>query len=593
MTPAPASFACSVLCGILCALCLAASPALSSEPAGRASDAPGIRVIAPIISPPWSGATLVEETASLLRWKLPGRRVTLAWEEPARMPGLLSAPSADAVIALLPPEALILSPERDVRILSSMASRASPDPDNASACVILVREDSPARAIADLRGARAVSGDPKSLAGHLACLTEVARAGFDPDRFFASMRLEGPLGERDAVELLREGGADAALVRAGLAEDVRAASGEDLLAGLRVIEERPAGAEGFRARRSTDAYPGLSVAAAASADPRLIHEAMSVILAKPANAWGQFWTVPADASKADALAKTLRIGRWSFLREWSLARVWEEWRTAIVAGVVLVLALLLHGIRTEALVRRRTGELRAETEERLAAERDAREKAERIESLERQASIGQISAVFAHEMNVPLGALLSSARGVREYAKNRPARRVPADLDAIARKTLPEFATRRRASAVLRITPEPPRTLPVLCDPLEAELALINLLRNALEATARRPDPKVAVRTGVAPADDPADPEALEAFFEVADNGGEVTEALLAAMRGGLARTTKPDGLGLGLGIVTTLARRNGGRVLFSRTPEGGLAAELRLPLATEPAAEAPPPDFL
>ncbi len=68
-----------------------------------------------------------------------------------------------------------------------------------------------------------------------------------------------------------------------------------------------------------------------------------------------------------------------------------------------------------------------------------------------------------------------------------------------------------------------------------------------------------------------------------------MTEALLAAMRGGLARTTKPDGLGLGLGIVTTLARRNGGRVLFSRTPEGGLAAELRLPLATEPAAEAPP----
>lgn len=273
MTSAPVSFAIPALCGILCGLGLAASPALCAEPpreAPGASGAPGIRVIAPIISPPWSGATLVEETVALLRWKLPGRRVTLAWEEPARMPGLLSAAStgADAVIALLPPEALLLSPERDIRILSSMASRASPDPDNASACVILVREESPARTIADLRGARAVSGDPKSLAGHLACLGEVARAGFDPDKFFASMRLEGPLGERDAVEILREGRADAALVRAGLAEDVRAASGEDLLAGLRVIEERPAGAEGLRAGRSTDAYPGLSVAAALASSTR-------------------------------------------------------------------------------------------------------------------------------------------------------------------------------------------------------------------------------------------------------------------------------------------------------------------------------------
>lgn len=295
-----------------------------------------------------------------------------------------------------------------------------------------------------------------------------------------------------------------------------------------------------------------------------------MILAKPANAWGQFWTVPADASKADALAKTLRIGRWSFLREWSLARVWEEWRTAIVAGVILVLALLLHDVRTEALVRRRTGELRAETEERLAAERDAREKAARIESLERQASIGQISAVFAHEMNVPLGALLSSARGVRieldeaaglpeeplreavlgldgrletmerdirrasaivgrvrEYARNRPARRVPADLDDIARRSLPEFAARHRAGAAFRITPDAPRTLPVLCDPLEA-------------------------------------------FVEVADNGGEVTQELLAAMRGGLARTTKPDALQSDEG--QTFPR---GAIVRSRSGREILSAEL------------------
>lgn len=348
-----------------------------------------------------------------------------------------------------------------------------------------------------------------------------------------------------------------------------------------------------------------------------------MILAKPANAWGQFWTVPADASKADALAKTLRIGRWSFLREWSLARVWEEWRTAIVAGVILVLALLLHGVRTEALVRRRTGELRAETEERLAAERDAREKAARIESLERQASIGQISAVFAHEMNVPLGALLSSVRGVRieldeaaglpeeplreavlgldgrletmerdirrasaivgrvrEYARNRPARRVPADLDDIARRSLPEFAARRRAGAALRITPDAPRTLPVLCDPLEAELALINLLRNALDATARLPEPRVAVRTGVAPADDPAAPGALEAFVEVADNGGEVTQELLAAMRGGLARTTKPDALQSDEGQTfprDAIVRSRSGREILSA--ELDMLTRLRVPV--------------
>ena len=63
----------------------------------------------------------------------------------------------------------------------------------------------------------------------------------------------------------------------------------------------------------------------------------------------------------------------------------------------------------------------------------------------------------------------------------------------------------------------------------------------------------------------------------VEDNGQPVSESLFASLGKG-PKTTKEDGLGLGLTIVTSLVENFGGNITFSRSLTGGLKVTVNLP---------------
>ena len=108
-------------------------------------------------------------------------------------------------------------------------------------------------------------------------------------------------------------------------------------------------------------------------------------------------------------------------------------------------------------------------------------------------------------------------------------------------------------------------------DPVQLQLALINLVRNALDALtsqARNQDDRPRVRVSLQ--------EQHESWqICVDDNGPGLPEEKRSSLP---LHTTKADGTGLGLFIVRTALESHGGQLELTTGPLGGLQARMTLP---------------
>ena len=113
-----------------------------------------------------------------------------------------------------------------------------------------------------------------------------------------------------------------------------------------------------------------------------------------------------------------------------------------------------------------------------------------------------------------------------------------------------------------------PKALTLSADPDLLEQALINLLKNAIEAVSGRPG--AAVRLGVSL-------DEGQAALVVEDNGpglpAEDPEAVFVPFY-----TTKPGGSGIGLTFARQIALAHGGRLEVKARPGGGTVFRLLLP---------------
>ncbi len=110
-------------------------------------------------------------------------------------------------------------------------------------------------------------------------------------------------------------------------------------------------------------------------------------------------------------------------------------------------------------------------------------------------------------------------------------------------------------------------------DPLDIELVVLNLLKNALDAVKSQRQ-KGCVKVSVQ-----KDDEGVKLRVEA--NGPRISDedfASLSEMR----PSRKPHGLGLGLAIVRGIVERERGRMRFARGQDSGLIVTVRLPAATE-----------
>lgn len=254
----------------------------------------------------------------------------------------------------------------------------------------------------------------------------------------------------------------------------------------------------------------------------------------------------------------------------------------------------------ERAVAERTRDLSDEMRERQAAEqRLVRLQGEMVQA-NKLATLGQITAGVAHEVNTPLATIRLLADNGQRMLPVDAAPGLARNLDQICRMTdrighitteLRSFArkatgtlgpisvkealdaavllaaSRRRAEGVRLILPDVPADLRVVGETVRLEQILVNLIQNAQEAVAGQADPWVRVNVTAAQG----------VRISVVDNGPGLTADAHAHLFTPFT-TSKPQGLGLGLVISRDIARDFGGS-LIADAPQPGQGATFHLDL--------------
>jgi signal transduction histidine kinase len=262
----------------------------------------------------------------------------------------------------------------------------------------------------------------------------------------------------------------------------------------------------------------------------------------------------------------------------------------------------------ESLERRvieRTTELSAQIAERERADTRARDLQLELLHASRLSVAGQMAGALAHEINQPLTALTNSVNAVRRMMANGNAHRIDAYLEImdeaaeLALRTgriigrLREFVTREEAemriealSVLIRDASDfalagsaariaqvrfsfDPKAEHVLANRVQVQQLLVNLLRNANEAMMGSSRYDIEVTTAL------LDDEFVE--IAVADRGpglpAEIASHLFEAFR-----STKRNGMGLGLTICKSIAEAHGGTLRYEANAGGGTVFRFTLP---------------
>jgi signal transduction histidine kinase len=273
---------------------------------------------------------------------------------------------------------------------------------------------------------------------------------------------------------------------------------------------------------------------------------------------------------------------------------------ALLAALLVVggWAQVAIGLRPLEAVRRRLGEVRAGRAARLgvvrplAAEVDHLLEAQEL-ALERARAR---AADLAHGLKTPLTVLAADAEDLRSRGDTRVGDEIATVTDGIRRHVERELARARsgiqaRAGAQVPVAPAVERVLPCcsgrprgqrlawhvavapeLAAPMDAE-DLAEILGNLAENAAKWAVSEVRFA---------ARSECGMLILSVEDDGPGIPEGQTEKGRRRGGRLDEAEsGSGLGLAIVGDLADAYGGSLLLGRSDLGGLAAEVRLPLAS------------
>ena len=219
-----------------------------------------------------------------------------------------------------------------------------------------------------------------------------------------------------------QGKADVALLRACFLESITAREPE-WKGAFKVIEPVKTNAAcGY----STKLYPGWTVAVTNQAAPSMASDLTKTLLAKaPAGHDGYHWEIATDYRPVNDVFRLLRIGPYDYLNHWTFQRFWEEYKTYVLLGVLLVIGWVFHWLSVERLVRRRTAELQVALQTQKELHAKAMESAAAIEKLTKFGVVNELSAIYAHELAQPLTSIGYLVRTLRNTLK-----RVPSDTEA-------------------------------------------------------------------------------------------------------------------------------------------------------------------
>ena len=264
--------------------------------------------------------------------------------------------------------------------------------------------------------------------------------------------------------------------------------------------------------------------------------------------------------------------------------------------------------RESAELRRLNARLQREIAEREKVQKDLASAEQTLEQSSKLAALGEMSAAVSHELNQPLAAMKTYLAGARLLLRrNRPEEAMTAfhriddlieRMGAITRQ-LKSYARKGQdalspvdmgealASALSMMEPQlkarrvritkilPDEQVRVMGDRMRIEQVLVNLLRNAIDATKSEAHPEIEIILA----------SGETAVLSVRDNGHGIED--FDALFEPFYTTKQPgDGTGLGLAISSGIVAELGGRLTARNGAEGGAVFEMQLPILNDrPAA--------
>jgi signal transduction histidine kinase len=274
--------------------------------------------------------------------------------------------------------------------------------------------------------------------------------------------------------------------------------------------------------------------------------------------------------------------------------LWDRyrWQVQLIAALILIQAGFIGGLLHE-------------RHRRQLAEIESRQRLAELAHANRYSAVGELTTSIAHELNQPLGSILTNAetaelmlkatspdineirqiladirrddqraseviRRLRSVLKKRPFEIEDTELNDTVREAIglvTAVAVGRRIS--LAYAPAAV-DLYVKGDPVQLQQVVLNLIINALDAVSDADMKKreVSVSTGRAGG---------HAEIRIADTGSGIATGDLAKIFNPFF-TTKPEGMGMGLAIVKTIVEAHHGTIVVENQPSGGALFTIRLP---------------
>jgi signal transduction histidine kinase len=274
---------------------------------------------------------------------------------------------------------------------------------------------------------------------------------------------------------------------------------------------------------------------------------------------------------------------------------WERysWQIALITAIVLVQAGLI-------LV------LLREHRQRRLAEVQSRQRMAELARVMRFSTAGELTGSIAHEMNQPLGSILTNAeaakailkspspdiaelneivddilrddwrageviRRMKSLLKKAPFELKNFDLNDLVRETLgvlSSLAVGRKIELISSITQN---ALPILGDRIQLQQVILNLVVNGIDAMKDMPaeNGTISIRTS-----------RTENFAElsVSDRGPGIPDDKLNQIFEPFF-TSKADGMGMGLSIARTIIEAHHGQISAKNRDHGGASFRIKLPL--------------
>ena len=275
---------------------------------------------------------------------------------------------------------------------------------------------------------------------------------------------------------------------------------------------------------------------------------------------------------------------------------WEKysWQLSLIAIVILIQGGLIGGLLHE---RRR----------RRLAEVESRQRLAELAHLNRYSTVGELTTSIAHELNQPLGSILTNAetaelmlkssspdldevreiladirrddqraseviRRLRSVLKKTPFEMKYIDLNETVRQAIGFVTAMAHERGIALRYGMTAADLKVKGDAVQLQQVFLNLIINSMDAIseAEAKEREISVTTNLSGA---------SAEIRISDTGPGIATGDLKSVFDPFF-TTKPQGMGMGLEIVRTIVEAHHGQISAENQSSGGALFTIKLPIA-------------